>query len=134
MSDALSSHLSYFYSCILSFNCVPMVFKTSIATNYRPIIVSSIFSKFFELIVYPRDIWICNNQFGFMSAFGVYNGTSLLNDLMCNSKYTGSNIFICSLDADKCFMTLYGTTVYFINYIMFYLMYIADSYANGVLI
>ena len=43
MSDALSSHLSYFYSCILSFNCIPMVFKTSVATNYRPIIVSSIF-------------------------------------------------------------------------------------------
>ena len=43
MSDALSSHLSYFYSCILSFNCVPMVFNIGVATNYRPIIVSSIF-------------------------------------------------------------------------------------------
>jgi len=41
------------------------------------------FPKFFELIVYPRDISICNNQFDFRSGFDVYNGTSLLNDLIC---------------------------------------------------
>jgi len=117
MSDAISSYLSYFYSCLVSFNCVPVVFNTgvmvqvlkkttlnpSVAANYRPIIVSYICSNLFELIVYLRDSSICNNQFGFRSDFGVYNGTSLLNDLMCNSKYTGSNMFIWSLDADKCF-------------------------------
>jgi len=53
MSDALSSHLSYFYSCILSFNCVLVVFNIGVmvpvlkrptlnpivAANYRPVIV-----------------------------------------------------------------------------------------------
>jgi len=79
----------------------------TLAANYRPIVVSSIFSKLFELIVCPRDISISNNRFGFRSDFGVYNGTSLLNDLLCNSKYTGSSMFICSLDAKKCFDSIW---------------------------
>ena len=48
-----------------------------------------------------------------MSAFGVYNGTSLLNDLMCNSKYTGSNVFIWSLDAEKCFDSIWHDCLFY---------------------
>ena len=66
-------------------------------------IIDQLLYLLFELIVYPWDISICNNQFDFRSDFSVYNGTSLLNNVMCNSKYTGSNIFICSLDTEKCF-------------------------------
>jgi len=148
MSDALSSHLSYFYSCILSINCVPGVFNTGVmvpvlkkhnpyfAANYRLIIVSSIFLKFFQLIVYSRarDISICNNQFGFRSGFGVYNGTCLLNDLMCNSKYTGSYMFICSLDTEKCFDSIRHDGLFYKLYNVLPDVYIDDSYANGVLI
>ena len=65
MSDALSSHLSYLCSYILSYNCVPVVFNIGVmvpvlkktilnlivAANYRRIFVYSIFSNLFELIV-----------------------------------------------------------------------------------
>ncbi len=81
--------------------------------NYRPIIVSSIFSKLFELIILPSNIPLCNNQFGFRSGYGVYNGLNLLNDIMCHSKYTGSNMFLCSLDAEKCFDSIWHDGLFY---------------------
>ncbi len=68
--------------------------------NYRPIIVSSIFSKLFELLIFPKEVSLCNNQFGSRAGYGVYNGLNLLNDVMCYCKYTDSNMFMCSLDVE----------------------------------
>ena len=48
-----------------------------------------------------------NNQFVFRAHYGVSHGLSLLNDLMCFSADHRSNMFICSLDAEKCFDSIW---------------------------
>jgi hypothetical protein len=69
--------------------------------------VSSVFSKLLELIIIPNDAPLCDNQFGFRAGFSVSNGLNLLNDLICCSKYNNSNAYICSLDAEKCFDSIW---------------------------
>ncbi len=91
----------------------------SVPGNYRPIIVSSIFSKLLELLIFPSDVPLCNNQFGFRAGYDVYNGINLLNDIMCYNKHTDSNMFMCSLDAEKYFDSIWHDGL-FINYTMFY--------------
>ena len=80
-SAALTKHLVSLYSTILKYNVVPKVFSTGVmvpvlkkptldpskACNYRPITVSSVFSKLFEIMIVPEDVDVplCDNQFGF---------------------------------------------------------------------
>ncbi len=126
-SNILFGHLASLYSTILSYNCVPTIFNTgvmipilkkptlspSIPGNYRPIIVSSLFSKVFELLIFPCNVQLNDNQFGFRPGFGVHNGINLLNDLMCYSKSTKSNMFLCSLDAEKCFDSIWHDSLFY---------------------
>ena len=127
MSETLIGHLSAIYTNLLSFNYVPTVFNTgimipvlkkptlnpSVPGNYRPIIVSSIFSKLFELLIYPGDVSLCNTQFGFRTGYGVYNGLTLLNDVMCYCQHTNTNMFLCSLDAEKCFDSIWHDGLFY---------------------
>ena len=68
-SMPLCKHLSAVYSAMLTFNYVPSIFNTGVMVpilkkptldpgnpgNYRPIIVSSVFSKLLEIILLPDD-------------------------------------------------------------------------------
>ena len=126
-SPNLCKHLSSLYSTMLTYNSVPSIFNTGvmvpilkkptlnpgIPANYRPIIVSSVFSKLFELIIIPNDTPLCNNQFGFRTGLSVSNGLTLLNDIICYSKYNNSNVNICSLDAEKCFDSIWHDGLFY---------------------
>ena len=129
------------------YNHVPSIFATGlivpvlkkptldpgIPANYRPLTKSSTLAKFLELLILPKDVVLCNNQFGFRNDFSVSYGKCLLwclNDLICYSKYHNSNIFIASLDAEKCFD---GTMECLINCYLHYLMHIgtvAEKYTH----
>ena len=50
---------------------------------------------------------LCNNQFDFRAHKGVSHGLSLLNDLMCFSADHRFNMFICSLDAEQYFDSIW---------------------------
>jgi hypothetical protein len=80
--------------------------------NYRPVTLSSTFSKLFESIIVPSGN-INDNQYGFRKGCGTPFGTSLLSDIMCRFKCAISPIYICSLDAEKCFDSIW-------HHILFY--------------
>ena len=56
---------------------------------------------------------MCNNQFGFRTGLSVSNGLTLLNDIICYSKYNNSNVNICSLDAEKCFDSIWHDGLFY---------------------
>ena len=128
-SEILSDHLSRLFSAILTFNCVPSVFITGVMvpilkkptidpsnpSNYRPITVSSIFAKLFEMLIMPNEqnLPLCSNQYGFRNNYSVGHGISFLNDLMLYSRHTQSNMFICSMDAEKCFDSLWHAGLFY---------------------
>ena len=85
----------------------------SLPVNYRPITLSSVFTKLFELLILPKCVPLCNNQFGFRANYGVSHGLSFLNDLMCFSADHRSNMFICSLDAEKCFDSIWHDGLFY---------------------
>ena len=126
-SDTLRTFLVSLYTIMLKYNCVPTIFNTGVMvpvlkkptlnpsdpSSYRPIIISSVFSKLFELLIIPSEVPLCNNQFGFRAGYGVYNGLNMLNDLMCYCKGNDTNIFLCSLDAEKCFDTIWHSGLFY---------------------
>ena len=82
------------------------------------------------MLISPKDITLCDNQFGFRSGCGVYNGLNLLNDLMCYCKHTDTNMFLCSLDVENV-LILYGMMDFFISCTKFYPIYTGDFSVNG---
>ena len=126
-SDILCQHLSALYSLMFTYNHVPTVFNTGVMvpilkkptlnpndpSNYRPITISSVFSKLLELIIIPNDVQLSSNQFGFRSGYSVANGINLLNDLACCCKHNHSNMYMCSLDAEKCFDSIWHCGLFY---------------------
>lgn len=89
---------------------VPVIKKPSLDPNspssYRPITLSSTHAKLVELIMLPKDS-ASPSQFGFRTGRGTTHATSLLNDVIYYFKDGGSPVYICSLDAEKCFDKLW---------------------------
>ena len=126
-SDTLCRHLASLYTSMFTYNVVPIVFNTGVMvpvlkkptlnpndpSNYRPITISSVFSKLLELIILPTDIQLSSNQFGFRSGYSVGNGINLLNDLACYWKHNKSNMYMCSLDAEKCFDSIWHSGLFY---------------------
>ena len=77
----------------------------SLPSNYRPITISSVFTKLFEMLILPDEegLPLSPNQYGFRNKYSVGHGITLLNALMCYTKTTDSNMYLCSMDAEKCF-------------------------------
>ena len=53
------------------------------------------------------DVTLNNNQFVFRKGCGTSFGIGLLTDLLCDYKQSRSPMFICSLDTEKCFDSLW---------------------------
>ena len=70
--------------------------------NYRPITLSSTLSKVLEVIMMPADA-VSKTQFGFRSGRGTSFACNLLSDVTQYFFNSGSPVFVCSLDAEKCF-------------------------------
>ena len=107
------SHLCYLFTICFRFGVVPCSFENgilvpllkkpsldaSVATNYRHVILSTIFSKLIDLCILDK----CSNfvynecQFEFISG----RGTDIFaHDVMEYCIYNGSVVFACSLDAE----------------------------------
>ena len=115
-SSHLCSFLSSLYAQMLEHNCVPACFNTgvilpipekatldpNIPKHYRPITLSSTYSKLFESIIMP-DVTLNNNPFGFRKGCGTSFRIVLFNDLLWHYKQSRSPMFIFSIDVDNCF-------------------------------
>lgn len=120
MSSVLANVLANFYSLIISTATVPSVFTSGVIipilkkpscdpntpSNYRPITLSSIHSKIAEMLLMP-DVAINDCQYGFREGRGTTFVTSTIND--CAAYYIDrqSSLFCCSLDAEKCFDSIW---------------------------
>ena len=116
----LSKCLSVLYNSMLKHCCVPDNFKIgvivpilkksslnpNICTNYRPITLSSVHTKIIELLMLPK-YEVSDNQFGFRTKRGTAVGCTLLNDVMCYCNHKKSPLYVCSLDAEKCFDSIW---------------------------
>ena len=119
-SSTLCEHLACLYSAIISWATlpetltigiiIPVLKKPSLDPNspssYRPITLSSTHAKLLEYIMMPDDS-ISSTQFGFRSGRGTASPCSMLNDIIKTYDEDGSPLYMCSLDAEKCFDRLW---------------------------
>ena len=77
----------------------------TVANNYRPVIISTTFSKIMEMhILQLSDINIFNDfQFGFVPSRSTTTAISLLHDVGTYCVNNGSQMYTCSLDAEGAF-------------------------------
>ena len=115
-SNTLRHYLQIVLSCLIQYTVVPNNFATGIIVpvlkrpslnpnqveNYRPITLGSTYSKLMELFLIPSDNTM-TTQFGFKDKRGTDFACGLMNDVLCYAKEKGSPIYLCSLDAEKCF-------------------------------
>lgn len=120
LSPELCNVLIDFYSVIISTATVPNIFSNgmiipvlkkpssdpNIASNFRPITLSSVFSKLAELMIVPSHD-ICDTQFGFREGRGTTFVTSLITDCALYYIENKSPMFLCSLDAERCFDSIW---------------------------
>jgi len=87
--------------CLKTGVIIPIMKKAildpNIPEHYRPISLSSTYSKLFKSIIMP-DVTLNNNQFGFRKGCGTSFGIGLLNE---------SPMCICSLDAEIYFFKFF---------------------------
>ena len=88
---------------------IPIVKKanldSSVPDNYRPITLSSIFTKLFELAMLSSCS--CHSfhdlQFGFIEGRSTNMAICTTNDIISYTNYRGSQVYGCTLDAEKAF-------------------------------
>ena len=74
--------------------------------NYRPITLSSVYAKLLELMMIPEsDISV--NQYGYQRHKGADFCCAMLNDLISVYNHADTPVYICSLDAEKCFDSIW---------------------------
>ena len=114
------------YSIMISLAIIPEIFQNSlivpiikkatldpnVPNNYRPIAISSIHTKLVEYSLMPEDN-ASENQFGFRKDCGTSCATSLLNDTAAYTKARGSPLYVCSLDAEKCFDSIWHPGLFY---------------------
>lgn len=125
-SPELRSHLVDLYNHLLSCSAIPYdislgmiipilkkpALNPNIPNNFRPITLGSIHCKLLEFLLMPSDC-AHMNQFGFRKGRGTSMAAALLNDVIVSAKYSSAPMFICSLDAEKCFDSLWHYGLFF---------------------
>ena len=120
ISDSLCNKLSEVFTIMLTNCIVPKIFKigliipvlkkptldANLVNNYRPITLSSTLSKLAELFLMP-DFTASDCQFGFRQGRSTSHAVSLVNDTISYFNSRGSPVYICSLDAEKCFDSIW---------------------------
>ena len=126
LSDPLIKVLCELYSAIISTSTVPDIFEVGIIvpilkkatlcsndpSNYRPITLSSVHSKVVELALIPQDT-AADTQFGFRKGRGTATAVSLAHDAVKYMNNNGSSIYVCSLDAHKCFDSIWHDGLFY---------------------
>jgi hypothetical protein len=128
----MSEHLKYASNCTpfihelyvlfticLKFGIVPDTFtkglivpilkkptsNASIPNNYRPVMISTAFSKLMEMFILEEGDYhdFSDSQFGFVPGRGTNMAISLTHDVISYNVKRGSPIAVCSLDAEGAF-------------------------------
>ena len=125
-SPILCEYLSVLFTNIINWHVlpdsflegviVPVLKKSSLSpndvSNYRPITLSSILSKMLERLLIPDDA-AHPNQFGFREGRGTAVASSFLFDVCSYFSSAGTPVFVCSLDAEKCFDTIWHQGLFY---------------------
>jgi hypothetical protein len=126
ISDPLIKVLCELYSAIINTSTVPDIFAVGIIVpilkkatlcpndpnNYRPITLSSVHSKIVELSLIPQDT-AAETQFGFRKGRGTATAVSLAHDAAKYMNNNGSALYVCSLDAQKCFDSIWHDGLFY---------------------
>ena len=126
ISDSFCSVLADLYSTILSTTMVPEslslgviipilkkpALDTNSPANYRPITLSTTYSRILELLIAP-DYTPSDNQYGFRSGRSTSFVTCLINDITAYFNAAGSPVYLCTLDAEKCFDTIWHSGLFY---------------------
>ena len=118
--DSFLLRLYKFFVCLIRHNFIPnamlcgeirpvikdnKVSKSS-ASNYRPIMNSSIFMKIFEYVLLPvitDNVELCDQQLGFRNASGCTDAILLLKEIIMRYNSEGSDVFCAQIDLSKAF-------------------------------
>ena len=118
--ESIVVHLKFLFSMMLKHAYVPKAFSYGIVIpivkdkagdlssvdNYRPITLSPLLSKVFELFLlesYSKHLHSDNLQFGFKKHLGCSNAIFVLRQVVEHFNKRGSSVYIASLDASKGF-------------------------------
>ena len=125
-SHVLCDRLATFYTYILKQCIIPSVFTTGIIIpilkksslnpnlpeNFRPITLSSVHSKLIESFMVPAD-QVSDVQFGFREKRSTSFACTLLHDIGLYFNSKGSPVYVCALDAEKCFDRVWHDGLFF---------------------
>jgi len=125
-SDILCDVLSELFTCLMSWQIVPGSFQTgvivpvlkkpslnpNVVSSYRPITLSSVLSKMLEMLLLPKDN-VSDTQFGFRKGRGTAFACTLFNDVKAYFENKKSPLFVCSLDAEKCFDSICHKSLFY---------------------
>jgi hypothetical protein len=125
-STTLYDTLAKLYTIILSRNVVPSCLSLgtiipvlekstsnpNAADSYRPITLSTVFSKLLESLMMPPE-YACDSQYGFRGKRSTVAACTILNDVAHCYKAAGSPVFVCSLDAQKCFDNIWHSGLFY---------------------
>ena len=125
-STKLADLLANIYTIMIRSSTIPEIFQKSliipilkkstldpnIPSNFRPITLSSIHTKLVEYILMPEDN-AHKNQFGFRKQRGTMFATSVLNDIAAYTMAKNSALYVCSLDAEKCFDSIWHCGLFY---------------------
>ena len=120
LSEPLTNVLCELYTTMLATSTVLDIFEVGIIvpilkkatlcsndpSNFRPITLSSVHSKIVEKLLLPEDT-AADTQFGFRKGRGTTTATSLAHDAVKYMNNNGSAVYVCSLDAQKCFDSIW---------------------------
>ena len=125
-SESLRTHLKCLYDGMFQEIVVPSFVKTgiiipilknatfdpNIPNNYRSITLSSTHGKLIEFLILPQDT-AHSKQFRYREGRGISMVCTFINDLLQYYSVKGSNVFFCSLDAEKCFDSIWHEGVFY---------------------
>ena len=118
LSDTFCTELMNLYSTMFKLNVSPDVLKIGIIVpilkkstlsdtvceNFWPITLSSVHAKLVEMLILPNtNTNICGNQYGYQADKGTEFCCALLNDSVAYFNEGDSPVYMCTLDAVKCF-------------------------------
>ncbi len=119
INTTLPKYLSAIFTLCVRFGVLPDTFycgilvpilkkpniDPSIAKHYRPVVISTVFSKLMEMAILEDSSEHDFNmlQFGFVSKRGTNTAISLANDVIQYINKRGSPVYTCMLDAEMAF-------------------------------
>ena len=128
LSDTLCTELASVYSHMFKYNAVPDVLQIGIIVpilkkstlpsndynNFRPITLSTVHAKLVELIILPTvNLDIGGNQYGYQTGKGTEFCCALLNDSVAYFNEGDSAVYMCTLDAVKCFDNIWHEGLFY---------------------